>query len=38
MFIWEWVLIAFGWLVFFGLFVIIVGIILAILTGFKNRK
>lgn len=38
MFIWEWVLIAFGWLVFFGLFVIIAGTILAILTGFKNRK
>nr|DAM29817.1 MAG TPA: Renal amino acid transporter [Caudoviricetes sp.] len=38
MFIWEWVLIAFGWLVFFWLFVLIAGIILAILTGFRNRK
>ncbi len=35
MFIWEWVLIG---LVFFWLFVLIAGTILAILTGFKNRK
>lgn len=38
MFIWDWVSIAFGWLVFFWLFVLIAGTILAILTGFKNRK
>lgn len=38
MFIWEWVLIALGWLVFFWLFVIIVGIILAIVNAVKNRK
>ncbi len=38
MFIWEWVLIAFGWLVFFWLFMIIVGIILAIVNAVKNRK
>ncbi|RSJ12893.1 hypothetical protein D8836_05490 [Streptococcus mitis] len=38
MFIWDWVSIAFGWLVFFWLFVLIVGTILAILTGFRNRK
>ena len=38
MFIWNWIAIAFGWLVFFWLFVLIAGTILAILTGFKNRK
>lgn len=38
MFIWEWIAIAFGWLVFFWLFVIIVGIILAIANAVKNRK
>ena len=38
MFIWDWVSIAFGWLVFFWLFVIIVGIILAIANAVKNRK
>lgn len=38
MFIWEWVLIALGWLVFFWLFVLIVGIILAIVNAVKNRK
>lgn len=38
MFIWEWVSIAFGWLVFFWLFVLIAGIILAIANAIKNRK
>nr|DAQ53728.1 MAG TPA: hypothetical protein [Caudoviricetes sp.] len=38
MFIWEWVLIAFGWLVFFWLFVLIAGIILAIANAIINRK
>ena len=38
MFIWEWIAIAFGWLVFFWLFVIIVGIILTIVNAVKNRK
>ena len=38
MFILEWIAIAFGWLVFFWLFVIIVGIILAIANAVKNRK
>lgn len=38
MFIWEWVSIAFGWLVFFWLFVLIAGIILAIANAIINRK
>ena len=38
MFIWEWIAIAFGWLVFFWLFVLIAGIILAIANAIKNRK
>lgn len=38
MFIWEWVSIAFGWLVFFWLFVLIAGTILAIANAVKNRK
>nr|DAX31237.1 MAG TPA: hypothetical protein [Caudoviricetes sp.] len=38
MFIWELVLIAFGWLVFFWLFVLIAGIILAIANAIINRK
>lgn len=38
MFIWDWVSIAFEWLVFFWLFLVIARTILAILTGFRNRK
>lgn len=38
MFVWEWIAIAFGWLVFFWLLAIIAGIILAIANAVKNRK